>query len=116
MSTDFALDLRVSRRKAGFSQRDVAHLLGTYQPLVSELERGRQLPSLEHIVTLSLIFGRSFESLFGALMKTARDQLRQRILRMPDEGRCYVGSFNREASIERLAQRLADEHTDYGNA
>ena len=116
MSTEFALDLRLARRKSGFTQRDVAHLLGAHQTLVSELERGRQLPTLEQIVTLSLIYGRSFESLFSELMRTARERLQQRIVHMPDGVRSYVGTFNRDASIERLARRLADEHDAYGGA
>ncbi len=116
MSTEFALDLRLARRKSGFTQRDVAHLLGAHQTLVSELERGRQLPTLEQIVTLSLIYGRSFESLFSALVRAARERLQQRIVHMPTGVRSYVGTFNREASIERLARRLADESEAYGGA
>ncbi len=110
MSTEFALDLRLARRKAGFTQRDIAHLLGAHQSLISELERGHQTPTLEQIVTLSLIYGRSFESLFSQLMGTAREDLRKRIVRMPAAGRSYVGTFNRDASIDRLARRLANEN------
>ena len=116
MSTEFALDLRLQRRKTGFTQSDVAHLMGAHQTLVSELERGRQLPKLEQIVALSLIYGRSFESLFADLMKSARSRLRRRILRMPNGVRSYVGTFNRDASIERLARRLADNDNEYGSA
>lgn len=116
MSTEFALDLRLARRKSGFTQRDVAHLLGAHQTLVSELERGRQLPTLEQIVALSLIYGRSFESLFSELMRTARERLQQRILHMPDGVRSYVGTFNRDASIDRLARRLAAESDAHGGA
>lgn len=116
MSTEFALDLRLARRKAGFTQRDVAHLMGAHQTLVSELERGRQLPTLEQIVSLSLIYGRSFESLFSHLMRAAREALKARIVRMPAGVRSYVGTFNRDTSIERLARRLADEDNAYGDA
>ena len=116
MSTEFTLDLRRARRKSGFTQRDVAHLLGAHQTLVSELERGRQHPNLEQIVTLSLIYGRSFESLFSHLLRVARGNLQQRILRMPAGVRSYVGTFNRDASIERLARRLAEENDGYGDA
>ena len=116
MSTEFALDLRLARRKAGFTQRDIAHLLGAREALVCEMEQGRKRPTLEQIVTLSLIYGRSFESLLAELMKSARDQLRKRILRMPTGVRSYVGTFNRDASIERLAQRLADDEAKYGVA
>lgn len=116
MSTEFAIDLRLARRKAGYTQRDIAHLLGTNQTLVSELERGHELPNLEQIVSLSVIYGRSFESLFSEVMRTVRGKLRRRVLRMPDGVRSYVGTFNREASIERLARRLAAESEDHGGA
>ena len=116
MSTEFALDLRLARRKAGYTQCDIAHLLGAHQARVSELECGRRIPTLEQIVTLSVIYGRSFESLFSSLMMTAREKLRTRIVRMPAGVRSYVETFNREASIERLARRLADEQPAYGGA
>lgn len=116
MSTEFALDLRLARRKSGFTQRDIAHLMDEHQPLVSELERGHKRPRLEQIVTLSLIYGRSFESLFAELMTDAKARLQQRIVHMPNGVRSYVGTFNRDGSIERLARRLADDQTGYGSA
>ena len=116
MSTEFALDLRLARRKAGFTQRDIAHLLGAREALVCDMEQGRRIPTLEQIVTLSLIYGRSFESLFADLMKAAGTKLQKRILSMPIGVRSYVGTFNRDASIERLARRLADDDAKYGVA
>lgn len=116
MSTEFAHDLRLARRKSGFAQRDIAHLLGTHHQLVSELERGRRLPTLDQIVALSLIFDRSFESFFAERLAAAREKLRGRIVRMPEGVRSYVETFNRDASIERLARRLAEEPAPYGSA
>ena len=116
MSTEFALDLRLARRKAGFTQRDIAHLLGAHEALVCEMEKGRQQPTLEQIVTLSLIYDRPFESLFADLMKTARAKIQRRIVRMPTGVRSYVGTFNRDASIDRLARRLAKDESSYGVA
>jgi len=116
MSTEFALDLRLARRKSGFSQRDTAHLLALNRSKLSLLETGLRLPSLVQICTLSLIYGRSFESLFAAIMDEARSSLRQRILSMPTTTRTYAGSLNREHSIERLARSLAVEPDDHGGA
>ena len=116
MSTEFALDLKVARRKAGFTQNDLAHLLGSNQAQISELERGRMMPTLEQIVALSIIYSRSFEGLYAALLADARSRLRTRIVEMPTGGRSYVGTFNRDASIERLARRLADEIANDGEA
>jgi transcriptional regulator with XRE-family HTH domain len=114
MSTEFALDLRLARRKAGYTQRDVAHLLGVQQSAVSALEHGRALPSIREIVTLSVVYGRSFESLFGEVMTEARKALRDRIRTMPKSARNYVATFNRGSSIKRLSHRLAAEDADNG--
>ena len=116
MSTEFALDLRLARRKAGYTQRDIAHLLSVQQSNVSALEHGRVLPSIQEIVTLSVIYGRSFESLFAQLMKSARCALRERTLTMPKSARSYVATFNRDSSIKSLKHRLSVEADDYGGA
>jgi transcriptional regulator with XRE-family HTH domain len=117
MSTEFALDLRLARRKSGYTQRDTAHLLGLNRSKLSLLETGQRLPSLVQICTLSLIYGRSFESLFGAIMDEARSALRTRILTLPDTTRKYAGSMNRTHSIDRLARSLAvDPDDDHGGA
>lgn len=112
MSTEFALDLRLARRKAGYTQRDTAHLLALNRSKLSLLETGQRLPSLAQICTLSLIYGRSFESLFGVIMAEARAALRTRILTLPTTTRKYAGSLNRSHSIERLARSLAVEPSD----
>jgi len=116
MSTQFSLDLRVARRRAGFTQGDIAHLLGAHQSLVSDLERGRVEPTLVQIVTLSLIFGRSFESHFASVMREARRDLLTRVRSLPEDAREYVGTHNRASSIERLRDRLESDAEAYGDA
>lgn len=111
MSTEFSLDLRTARRKAGFVQEDIAHLLGSHQSAVSELERGQKLPTLTEIVTLSLIYGRSFESLFSAVMHDARKGLKKRLRSLPKHKRDTAGTFNRAASIAELRRRLSAERS-----
>lgn len=116
MSTQFSSDLRLARRKVGLTQRDVAHLLHTRISVICELEQGQRLPTLSHIVTLSIIFDRPFQSLFAAELKIAEDALRKRIVKMPAQPRRNASTRNRTASIERLARRLADSDTGYGAA
>jgi len=72
MSTEFALDLRAARRKAGYTQGDVAHLLDHHQSHVSDLEHGQVQPTLREVVSLSIIYGRSFEGFFAEVMQQAR--------------------------------------------
>ena len=114
MSSDFALDLRVARRQAGFTQDDVARLLGVTQSQISDLEHGRVLPTLQQICSLSLIFGRSFESLFSELMQSARRAISGRLPSISAAVRSYVGTFNREASLKRMERRLQAESPGYG--
>ena len=116
MSTEFALDLRLARRKAGFTQRDCAHLLAITTAKLSLLEAGERTPTLTQICTLSLIYGRSFDSLFSAVLGTARADLRRRILTMPKDTRNFAGTRNRDHSIERLARDLAEEAQTDGGA
>jgi transcriptional regulator with XRE-family HTH domain len=116
MSTEFALDLRLARRKSGLTQRDTAHLLGVQSSRLSDLELGKKLPTLPEIITLSLIYGRSFESLFSALMTSARAAIKDRITSLPEDSRNYVGTMNRAYSLERLEDRLLDNDDDNGGA
>ncbi len=116
MSTQFALDLRLVRRKSGLTQRDCAHLLAIHPSRLSDLERGKHLPSLPEICTLSLMYDRSFESLYGTLFAEARANLRTRLISLPKDTREYVGTMNRDSSLDRLAQRLAAEVDDHGGA
>ena len=112
MKTQFAHDLRLARRKAGFIQRDIAHLLSTHQSVVSALEKGQQLPSLEQIIDLSLIYGRSFESFYADLLTERTQALKKRLARLPSLSQPTAHTFNRAGSIARLNQRLRKQKHD----
>jgi transcriptional regulator with XRE-family HTH domain len=114
MSTQFALDLRLARRKAGYTQKDIAHLLSSHQSLVSDLEQGRKQPNLEQIIELSLIYGRSFESFFAAMMDKCQTNLRKRLERLPSLRKQTAETYNRASSIKRLKRRLANPPPDEG--
>ena len=109
MHHDFSLDLRAARRKAGLTQADCGHLLGGSAKIIRQLEDGQRAPTLTEICTLSLIFGRSFESYFAGLMPDLREALSERLARLPHPKETYAATFNRNATLETLAERLADE-------
>lgn len=115
MTKQFAYDLRLARRKAGYTQGDVAHLLACQQSGVSDLEHGKASPTLEQIIELSLIYGRSFESFFEELMTGSQKRLMARLARLPDIGKQTAHTFNRDGSLERLKHRLAKTPA-YGSA
>ena len=116
MKSQFALDLRVARRNAGLTQRDCAVLLSIQPSRYSDIENGKYLPRLPEICALSLIFGRTFEGLYGTLFNEAREALRATILTLPTDTRVYVGTKNREHTIEALAIRLAEERSGHEDA
>jgi len=115
MSTQFALDLRLARKKAGYTQEDVAHLLAAHQSVVSDLEHGKLRPSLTQIIELSLIYGRSFESFFAEVMAESKEHLTVRLASMPSPVRNTAHTFNRPGSIVRLKRRIADT-SEHGRA
>ena len=116
MSTEFALDLRAARRKAGYTQGDVAQLLDHHQSRVSALEQGIERPTLEQIITLSLIYGRSFESLFGEIMAECRKHLTTRLSSLPPSDGQVAATFNRGSSLAKLKRRLVTNQIDNGRA
>ncbi|MEL7257708.1 MAG: helix-turn-helix transcriptional regulator [Pseudomonadota bacterium] len=111
MSSQFALDLRLARKKAGFTQDDLAHLLAAHQTVVSHLELGKRRPSLTEIIDLSLIYGRSFEDLFAEVMEERKEHLSVRLASLPSPGRKAMSTFNRPRSLARLKRRLTKEET-----
>ncbi len=112
MSKQFAFDLRLARKKSGLMQRDVAQLLGVAQATLSDLENGRYRPSIEHICTLSLIYGRNFEHLFAEVLNEAREHLRCRIEETPHISSDGAEGLRRDATLQKLEERLAQEQSD----
>ena len=113
MHTPFHLDLKVHRRKAGLSQEDVAHLMGTHPSKVSLLEGGKAFPSLHDIAALSIVFGKSFEEFFHCFVQEARGQLVTRLQSMPKAPKRWLPAFNRQYTLDTLADRLADLEEGY---
>ena len=111
MKTQFAQDLNVARRKSGLTQQDCAHLLDVHQSTVSRLESGAQMPDIREICTLSLIYGKNFESLFGTVFDQARRSLRAQLSSLP-ETKAKWGRLNRVHTLKSLAHRLEASHSE----
>ncbi|MEM8548880.1 MAG: helix-turn-helix transcriptional regulator [Pseudomonadota bacterium] len=99
-------------RKTGYTQDDLAHLLGTHQTVVSRLEHGKSRPDLTQIIDLSLIYGRSFESFFTEVMAERKKHLSVRLASLPAPGRKSMSTFNRPGSLARLKRRLTEGQED----
>ena len=109
MSTQFAQDLRLARRRAGYTQGDVAHLLCANQSFVSELEKGSKSPDLEQIICLSLIYGRSFDDFFAGLLTTQQKRLQKRLTNLPELEKQTAHTFNRNHHLKQLRKRLESQ-------
>ncbi len=109
MHTQFAQDLCVARRKAGLSTKDIAMLLELSTNDIADLERGNRPPSLLELCKISLVYNRSFESLYGEIRKTAKKELFQQMPSLSSEGGDKASSFNRENTLKRLHGQLIDD-------
>lgn len=111
MSHTFAFDLKVARKKAGLTQQDCAHLLDVQKSKICLLEQGKALPSVLEICTLSLLYGRTFESLFGSMFADATANLKDRLATLPVSSNRWLGRFTRQNTLNRLADRLEERET-----
>ncbi|MBL4767781.1 MAG: helix-turn-helix transcriptional regulator [Rhodobacteraceae bacterium] len=116
MINDFALDLKTARRKSGLSQADCARLMGKSPSRICQLEKGHCTPGLKEICALSLIYGRSFESLFAAIFTDIRRGLRETLTDFPYPQDGKGTGFNRTNTLDRLARDLADNLEERGGA
>ncbi len=110
MHQAFAHDLRVARKKAGLSQKDCAHLLDVRQQRISALEIGDAIPTVSEICGLSLIFGKSFTSLFTAEFAVARQFIDERLATLPVDKRNWLSKFNRTNTLSKIADRIATDN------
>lgn len=108
MIQEFALDLRAARRNSGLRQVDCAHLMGISKTKLSNLERGLQHPSVHDICALSMIYGRSFESLFCGIFQEVRHELSTGLDTLPPLAAQYKQEHNRAKALESLHARLEE--------
>ena len=112
MTKEFALDLKVARQNSGLTQEDCAHLLGLCDATLAKMEGGRRTPTVYEICTLSMIYGRSFESLFAGIFKEVREDLFGRLMSMPTASGTLRLRTNRQYTLGKLASRLSEEAPD----
>jgi transcriptional regulator with XRE-family HTH domain len=106
METNYALDLKVARRRSGLTQLDVAHLLGISRVRVSKLECGIAKPTPDELTTFSLVYSRSFLTLGGAVMPVLFRTLKDRLHTFPNREGYAAGTSNKAATLKTLSKRL----------
>ncbi|MEO7221676.1 MAG: helix-turn-helix transcriptional regulator [Devosia sp.] len=111
MHEQFPVDLKVARRKSGLSQADCAHLLGVDPSVMSKLEAGKAVPSVTQLTILHLVFGDGARSLWSGLVVSLQDDLAQRLASMPKCPTNWPDQFNRQQTLDALAERLDSAQT-----
>ena len=112
MIQEFTLDLRAARRNSGLRQVDCAHLMGVNKTKISNLENGRQRPSVRDICTLSMIYGRSFESLFAGIFDEVKADVFCHLTDMPEPKEHYGPANNRNRTLDSLRARLEGDSSE----
>tara|TARA_R100001244_G_scaffold6593_24_gene8161 strand:+ start:35132 stop:35485 length:354 start_codon:yes stop_codon:yes gene_type:complete len=117
MHTQFAHDLCAARRKAGLSTKDIGTLLELGQPEIAMFESGKRPPSLLEICKISLIYNRSFDSLYKAIRTLAKKELFQQMPSLDSDSKEKASRFNRENTLKRLhGQLIGDLRSDDGGS
>jgi len=106
MKEDLALDLRVSRRRAGLSGGDLAHLLGCTQERISKLENARARISEDEFLILGLVYA-DVVAWPERMLQTILPILKERLADMPDEPTQWAHAHDlRLETLNSLASRL----------
>lgn len=111
---EFSDCLAQSRKKAGFSQADCAHLLGVSQSYISRLELGRSAPSVADITGIAVLFGRTMELMLEPLIKERAMSIQARLYDLPDPRIGWLGRFTRTNALSKLEERVERIARHYG--
>ena len=87
--------------------------MGADKSKISNLERGRQHPTVRDICMLSMIYGRTFESLFEGIFDEVRADLAMRLPELPEPAPHYKRRLNREKTLQRLEERIEAVEPEY---
>lgn len=106
MKENLTLDLRVSRRRAGLSGQDLAHLLDCSLERVSKLENGHARISADEFLILSLVYV-DIHSWPERMLQAIVPALKERLADMPDEPSLWAHAHEaRLETINGLSDRL----------
>lgn len=99
--------LRMARRRAGFTQRELARRSGVPQPTISRIERGQVSPSLATLAPLIEACGMQLEVMDRPGAGIDRGQLWDGLHRTPAQRLAYaVGSSKAVAALLTRAREV----------
>lgn len=80
---DYSLSLKEWRKKRGLSQQELANIMGVHQTMISDYEKGAQVPSVQRLIQLSQILNISLDEL--VLYEKAHDKYNKEMQKMIEE-------------------------------
>jgi transcriptional regulator with XRE-family HTH domain len=93
--------LREARRRAGMTQRDLAHATGVPQPAIARIERGAVTPGLDTLERLLAGAGVTLEAVPRPGVGVDRTLIREALGRSPEERIRAVGRGARSLATWR---------------
>lgn len=107
--------LRTHRRKAGFSQDEIAYLLGIESgAAVSRHERGVREPNLQNTLAYSIIYGIVANELYDQRCSEICADLWARVEQLRTDLRLEMQSRRRDRKIQMLERLLAERDIQNG--
>lgn len=103
--------LRTYRKRAGFSQDEIAYLLGAKSGTkTSRYERFRRTPSLETALAYEAVFGVPVRELFAGVFQKVERETRMRARRLRRKLEAGARSSAVPRKLDRLGSLLAAEN------
>jgi len=103
---DVMVDLKINRKESGLSGEDLAHLLDTSTARISKLHTGKAVMTIEELCSLSLIYGKTVDHLFGLAICKLAKSLRYRLSDMPNEPNYWKAHDQRLDCLNSMTTRL----------
>lgn len=83
--SDFAKNLRKFRKRKGYSQQNLAKVLGYGYTAIANYESGRNEPSFDCLIKLAEILDVTIEELLGMKLRTEEQRLISSFKKLDDE-------------------------------
>lgn len=87
--------------------------MGVHPSKISLLETKKGNPNLRDLAALSIVFGKTFEEGLFGFLREAHRSISNRLRTMPEAPRRWLTKFNRQYTLDDLAERLAASHDHY---
>jgi len=95
------------RKRWAVSQRELAHLVGVGQGIISRYEKGQLTPGARTLMALEIVFGKSSRHLFPSLYQKIEEEVMRRAAALERTlwDQADSGSLRKRRLLNRMAAR-----------